>query len=311
MSLTTFSSLPDPILHLICVYLTPDRPAVNDDEHGQSPMLYRPIINLSLTAHSLNRISSVHIPTNINLTDACARWDLFLRTVTTNPTYASNVKYLKLNDSTVNESDGQPFGKRLEDMLRALSGLEVLYSHHGTSDHAHAIVHVLTSKPLPLWDTLKVVRFDHTNTWGEECIVQLDLEREDMEDGRTHGKYTSGTKLLTGELEGLKISEFLKIPDVSGVNVSTRDFENDGDDHEDADWVDEDEEEVDDDSDGWSERDYEDNSEESDWDSEDESDYEDDWEAEYGFSVPKAEPTKDLPVPNTAVVAPGRSLLDF
>jgi hypothetical protein len=107
------------------------------------------------------------------------------------------------------------------------------------------------------------------------------------------------------------MTKFLEIPNVTGVIATTRDFENDGDDQDDADWADEDEEGTDDDSDGWSERDYEDDSEDSDWDSEDESDYEDDWEAEYGFIVPKAEPVKDLPVPNTAVVVPGKSLLDF
>ncbi|CAG5156830.1 uncharacterized protein ALTATR162_LOCUS4623 [Alternaria atra] len=317
MSLVTLSSLPDPILHLICIYLTPDRPTVNDDEQGQCPTLYRPIISLSLTAHSLNCISSKHIATNISLTDACARWDLFLRTVTTNPTYASNVKYLKLNESSVEEPSGKPLsksqGEHIVDMFRALNSLEALHLHYDTPAYADLIVHCLTYKSLPLWDTLRVVRFDNINAWDEECIVQLDLEREERgEKEGTGGKYTSGTERLNGELEGLNITRFLNVPDVTGVSITTRDVENDGDDKDDADWVDGDEEEeVDEDSDGWSERDYEDDSEDSDWDSEDESDYEDDWEAEYGFSVPKAEPTKDLPVPNTAVVVPGKSLLDF
>lgn len=317
MSLVTLSSLPDPILHLICVYLTPDRPTVNDDENGQCPTLYRPIISLSLTAHSLNRISSRHIATNISLTDACTRWDLFQRSVTTNPTYASNVKYLKLNENSGEESSGKPLskfrGQHIIDMFRALNSLETLYLHYGTSAHAHLIVHCLTYKSLPLWNTLRVVRFDNVNTWDEECIVQLDLERKEIgEEETTDSKYTSGKDQLNGELEGLNMTGFLKIPEVTGVNVTTRDFENDGDDQDDADWVDKGkEEEADDDSDGWSERDYEDDSEDSDWDSEDESDYEDDWEAEYGFSVPKAEPIKDLPALNTAVVVPGRSLLDF
>ncbi|KAL1791932.1 hypothetical protein ACET3X_009683 [Alternaria dauci] len=317
MSLLTLSSLPDPILHLICVYLTPDRPTVNDDEHGQCPTLYRPIISLSLTAHSLNRISSRYIATNISLTDACARWNLFLRTVTTNPTYASNVKYLKLNESSVEEEiQGTPSRYQYEyiaDMLRALNGLEALYVHHGISAYAGHIVHCLTHKPLPLWDTIRVVRFDNTNTWDEECVVQLDLKRKEKgEEESTHLKYTTGTEQLNGKLEGLNMTNFFKIPDVAGVIATTRDFENDGDDQNDADWVDEDEEEgVDDESDGWSERDYEDDSEDSDWDSEDESDYEDDWEAEYGFAVPKAEPVKGLSVPSTAVVLPGKSLLDF
>ncbi|KAG9186861.1 hypothetical protein G6011_09969 [Alternaria panax] len=313
MSLLNLSSLPDPILHLICVYLTPDRPTVNDDEHGQCPTLYRPIISLSLAAHSLNRISSRYIATNISLTVTCARWDLFLRTVTTNPTYASNVKYLKLNDNSAEEDVEKPSSKyryeHIADMFRALNGLEALY---GTSAYADHIVHCLTHKPLPLWDTLLVVRFHSINSWDEECVVQLDLERKERgEDESTDHKYTTGTEQLNGELESLNITRFLQIPGVSGVIASTRDFENDGDDQDDADWVDEDEGEVDDDSDGWSERDYEDDSEDSDWDSENESDYEDDWEAEYGFSVPKAEPTKDLPVLNTAVVVPRKSLLDF
>jgi hypothetical protein len=308
MSLVTLSSLPDPILHLICVYLTPDRSTVNDDEHGQCPKLYHPIINLSLTAHALNRISSVHIATNISLSDACKRWDLFLRTVTTNPTYASNVKYLKLNQLTAD--DYLPVN--LTDIIGALGGLETLYSHHSNSGLAGYIVLFLTSTPRPLWDTLQVVRFNHINAWGEEAIIQLDLSREEQEEGHTGFGCTTGTELLTGQLKDLSISSFLYIPDVTRVTVSTRDFENDGDDQDDADWVDEeDEEEVDDDSDGWSERDYEDDSEESDWDSADESDYEDDWEAEYGFAVPKAEPAKESAVPNTAVVVPGRSLLDF
>ncbi|KAH6860992.1 hypothetical protein BKA58DRAFT_43932 [Alternaria rosae] len=307
MSLVTLSSLPDPVLHLISVYLAPDRPSVNDVEEGQQSTLYRHIINLSLTAHSLNRISSIHIAKNISLTVACTRWDLFLRTVTSNPTYASTVKYLKMNEGTIDDH----YGKRMEAMLTALSGLEALYMHHSKRSHANAIQQLLTSKPLPLWDTLQVLRFDHTNKWGEPAIVQLNFERKEIDKKNGLG-FITGTELLTGELEDLSIHRFLDIPVISGVKASTRDFENDGDDQDDADWVDEEEdEEADEDSDGWSERDYEDNSEESDWDSEDESDYEDDWEAEYGFAVPKAEPSKDLPVPNTAVVVPGKSLLDF
>lgn len=328
MSILTLSSLPDPILHLICVYLAPDRPTINDDEHGQCPTLYRPIISLSLTAHSLNRISSRYIATNISLTDTCARWDLFLRTVTTNPIYASNVKYLRLKESSVEEDIGMSNENSAEeeikkspskyqyeyiaDMFRALTGLEAMYVHYGISAYAAHIVHCLTHKPLPLWDTIRVVRFDNTNAWDEECVVQLDLKRkEEGEEESTYRKYTTGTEQLNGNLEGLNMTKFLEIPNVTGVIATTRDFENDGDDQDDADWADEDEEGTDDDSDGWSERVYEDDSEDSDWDSEDESDYEDDWEAEYGFIVPKAEPVKDLPVPNTAVVVPGKSLLDF
>jgi hypothetical protein len=72
----------------------------------------------------------------------------------------------------------------------------------------------------------------------------------------------------------------------------------------------EEEEEEEEDSD-WSERNYEDDSEDSDWDSENDSDYEDDWEAEYGFSLPKTESAKEIPVPSNGVLVPGRSLLDF
>ncbi|RAR04306.1 hypothetical protein DDE82_000821 [Stemphylium lycopersici] len=314
MSSITLPTLPEPILHLICVYLTPDRPTVNDPEHGQSPTLYRSIINFSLTAHALNRISSAHIATNISLAWGGNRWDLFLRTVQQNPVYASSVKYLKLSESSEEEANSErphQWQGGLEDlteMFKALRGLETLFSSRDRQLFPGSILYRLASQEMPLWKTLQVVRFGHINAWGEERIVQLNLHREGG--GKEH-KYTSGNELLTGQLEGLNLTDLHKIPEVNGVTVSTRDFEDDGDEEEDADWVDEQEE--DEDSDGWSERDYEYESEDSDWDSEDESDYEDDWEAEYGFNVPDAEPAKELsvPAPTVGLPAPGTSLLDF
>ncbi|RMZ69129.1 hypothetical protein GMOD_00003053 [Pyrenophora seminiperda CCB06] len=326
MSLTTLPSLPDPILHLICIHLTPDRPTVNDHTHGQSPTLYRPIINLSLTAHCLNRISSAHIATNISLTDACTRWNLFLRTVAANPTYASHVKYLKFSNGTP-ESDAltettceaeERDGSSLRKMLKVLPGLEVLYSshHHGRGvEYAPAtILQYLTSGgELPLWKTLQTVRFDHINAWHENEVVQINLLRGD------NSAKTTGTHLLTGDLEDLNVTELCeKIPGVVGVQVATKLFQDadavTDEEEADADWIDEDEE--DEEESDWSEQDYEEDSEESDWDSEDDSDYEDDWEAEYGFTVPKAEPVKHVNVDDAAppvvgVPARGASLLDF
>jgi hypothetical protein len=331
MSSVTLSSLPDPILHLICVYLTPDRPTVNDEENGQSPALYRPIINLSLTAHALNRISSTHIATNISLTDGCTRWDLFLRTVTNNPTYAFNVKYLKFSECTEEErrtnrptryrardyDDIYYNGDEVYEMLKALCGLEVLYSHHGIMNHPVSIMYRIQQKEIPLWKTLEVVRFDQVNEWDEDRIIQIHFVREN---GKVKGNWplsppepgitrSTGNELLTGELKSLNGHSLADLPGVDHVEVTTRDYSDDGDDEEDGDWVDDEE------SDGWSERDYEYDSEESsDWDSEDDSDYEDDWEAEYGFAPsPKVEPVKDLPVRSAATAPPirGPSLLDF
>ncbi|KAF1943285.1 hypothetical protein EJ02DRAFT_453587 [Clathrospora elynae] len=317
MSLVTLPSLPDPILHLICIYLTPDRPTVNDEENGQSPTLYRPIISLSLTAHSLNRISSTHIATNISLTDCCVRWDLFLRTVTTNATYAANVKYLKLYEGTVQgwESKRPTTYDSPDDICKlfmALSGLEALYLHHGESLCAGDIIHRLTCEPRPLWKTLEVARFDHVNVWGEERIVQLHLVREG---GKVKGTWpikenkpgcasSWGNETLTGVIKNLDTGALGRLPGVDHVEVTTRDYEERGDDQKDGDWVDEDEEEEEEaDSDGWSERDYEEDSGESDWDSEDDSDYEDDWEAESGFSLPKVGPIKDVPTLSSPVPA--------
>ena len=320
MSLITLPSLPDPILHLICNYLTPDRPTVNDDTHGQSPTLYRAIINLSLTAHCLNRISSTHIATNMSLTEACKRWDRFLHTVTTNPAYASHVKYLKFSESTPDvreinreEEDGDSLSK----MLKALTGLEVLYSHRGVKHTPATILQCLTSGALPLWKTLQTVRFAHVNAWQEDEIVQINLVRQvPAREGTLENYTTTGTHLLTGDLDDLSVSDLCeKIPGVVGVEVATKDLQDDeADEDADADWVDEDGDEEDGESD-WSEQDYEDDSEESDWDSEDDSDYEDDWEAEYGFSLPKVEPIKEVAAaaaaPVVGVPARGTSLLDF
>lgn len=316
MSLTTLPSLPDPILHLICIYLTPDRPMVNDDSHGQSPTLYRPIINLSLSAHCLNRISSTHIATNISLTDACTRWDLFLRTVITNPTYASHIKYLKFSEGML---EGRPTTYRgdsvsyLQKMLKALTGLEVLYSHSGVEYAPAMIIRCLTSGEMPLWKTLQAVRFDHVNAWEEDEVVQINLVRGQPAREGTEHRHTTGKHLLTGDLEELDVSDLCeKIPGVVGVEIATKDFEdNDGGEDADGDWVDEDEEDEEDGESDWSEQDYEEDSEDSDWDSEDDSDYEDDWEAEYGFSLPKVEPVKEVTAPVVGVPARGASLLDF
>jgi len=307
---------------LICNYLTPDRPTVNDDTHGQSPTLYRAIINLSLTAHCLNRISSTHIATNMSLTEACKRWDLFLHTVTTNPAYASHVKYLKFSESTSDvhaikhkEDDGVSLLK----MLKALTGLEVLYSHRGVKYTPAMILQCLTSESLPLWKTLQTVRFDHVNAWQEDEIVQINLVRQILVRKGTLESYTTtGTHLLTGDLDDLGVSDLCdKIPEVVDVQVVTKDLQDDeADEDADADWADEDEDEDEEDGESdWSEQDYEDDSEDSDWDSEDESDYEDDWEAEYGFSLPKVEPVKEATAapaaPVVGVPARGTSLLDF
>ncbi|XP_014552710.1 hypothetical protein COCVIDRAFT_109593 [Bipolaris victoriae FI3] len=319
MSLTTLPSLPEPILHLICVYLTPDRHSVNDSENGQSPTLYRPIISLSLTAHALNRISSTHIATNMSLTWGTVRWDLFLRTALENRAYASSVKYLKLTELSLYEQDltrptkWQDGPDDLTEMFKALSGLQTLYSSHCRLKYPGSIIYRLTSEEMPLWKTLETVRFDHINFWGEDRIVQLNLQRERTENNE-HGemrKYTVGNGLLTGSLTGLSIQDFHKIPEVTNVVVTTRDFDDDGDTEGDADWVDEDAAEgvewSDDDDD-----DYEYESEDSEWDSEDDSDYEDDWEAEGVFSVPSAQPVKEgLPTPVVGLSAPRKSLLDF
>ncbi|EUC47470.1 hypothetical protein COCMIDRAFT_90077 [Bipolaris oryzae ATCC 44560] len=320
MSLTTLPSLPEPVLHLICIYLTPDRPSVNDPENGQSPTLYRPIISLSLTAHALNRISSTHIATNMSLTWGTIRWDLFLRTVLENPVYASTVKYLKLSELSLDEQDlvrptkWQGGTDDLTEMFKALSGLQTLYSSHCRLLYPDSIIYRLTSQKMPLWKTLQVVRFDHINAWGEDRIAQLNLHRERTKDNE-HGepsKYTMGNGLLTGSLARLSILDFHKIPEVTNVVATTRDFEDDGDTEGDADWVDEDAEKEE--GEDWSDDDddYEYESEDSEWDSEDDSDYEDDWEAEYGFSVPSAQPVKEgLPTPAVGLSAPGKSLLDF
>jgi hypothetical protein len=167
---------------------------------------------------------------------------------------------------------------------------------------------------MPLWKTLQTVRFDHVNVWGEDRIVQLNLHREgdkSDKDASQVRKYTSDNGILTGDLAGLSIHQFLDIPDVTSVDVTTRDFEDDGDTEGDADWVDDDGDEEDE-NEEWSDGDYEYEDESSDWDSEDESDYEDDWEAEYGFSVPVTQSAKEeLPTPAVGLPIRGKSLLDF
>ncbi|USP74482.1 uncharacterized protein yc1106_01756 [Curvularia clavata] len=320
MTSVTLSSLPDPVLHLICVYLTPDRPSVNDPENGQSPTLYRPIISFSLTAHSLSRISSTHIATNVSLTHATVRWDLFLRTVQENPTYASSVKYFKLSEPSQEELSARGQNKYLDNrdlttMFKALSGLETLFSSHGRLNRPNTIIDRLMAEEMPLWKTLQVVRFDHINVWGEERIIELNLRREGGggEDGTNVSKYIWENGLLTGDLAGLSAHHLLNIPDVTAVDVTTRDFEDDGDTEGDADWI-EDGGDQEDEGEEWSDDDdYEYESEDSDWDSEDDSDYEDDWEAEYGFSVPSPGPKEEegLPTPVVGSLTPGKSLLDF
>jgi hypothetical protein len=202
-------------------------------------------------------------------------------------------------------------------MFKALCGLEALFSYRGKANYPCSIVYRLTAKQLPLWNTLEILRFDQTNEWGEEHIVQLHLVRENgkvKEAERTTQweRYEPGLstgpskRLLTGELQDLRIDSLLAFPGVSFVDVTSLNPSNEGDDEEDGDWVDDEE------SDGWSERDYEDDSDESDWDSEDDSDYEDDWEAEYGFTPsPKVEPVKDVSIPPTGAIGRGPSLLDF
>lgn len=318
MASVTLSSLPDPVLHLICVYLTPDRPSVNDPENGQSPTLYRPIISFSWTSHALSRISSTHIATNVSLTHATVRWDLFLRTVQENPTYASSVKYLKLSELSQEELSARGKSEYLDNrdlttMFKALSGLETLFSSHGRLNYPSIVIRRLLAQEMPLWKTLEVVRFDHTNVWGEERIIELNLRRESgvNEDGTTR-KYTCENGLLTGDLAGLSIHHLLDIPDVTAVNVTTRDFEDDGDTEGDVDWIEGDGDQDDEDAEWSDDDDYEYEGEDSDWDSEDDSDYEDDWEAEYGFSVPSPGPKEEvLPTPVVGSLAPGKSLLDF
>ncbi|KAI2481788.1 hypothetical protein Ptr902_06169 [Pyrenophora tritici-repentis] len=182
MSLITLPSLPDPILHLICIYLTPDRPTVNETIHGQQPTLYRSIINLSLTAHCLNRISSTHIATNISLTAACTRYSLFLRSVTSNPIYASHVRYLKYSENTPNAGATTEDSDGLGTLLKALSGLEVLYAYGAHHAPARILKSLTTPNPLSLCKTLQAIRLDHVNAWQEHEVVQLTLDDSDYED---------------------------------------------------------------------------------------------------------------------------------
>jgi hypothetical protein len=145
------------------------------------------------------------------------------------------------------------------------------------------------------------------------------LEQEGLDEKRLEGglmetdratEHTTDEKAVTSSDD----VTFQEAQNVDSIEVPTQEQEIDGVNEVLVDLVDEekddDEEEEEEDSD-WSERDYEEDSEDSDWDSEADSDYEDDWEAEYGFSLPKTEPVKEMPISSTAVLVPGRSLLDF
>ncbi|KAI1535671.1 hypothetical protein PtrSN002B_006131 [Pyrenophora tritici-repentis] len=228
MSLITLPSLPDPILHLICIYLTPDRPTVNETIHGQQPTLYRSIINLSLTAHCLNRISSTHIATNISLTAACTRYSLFLRSVTSNPIYASHVRYLKYSENTLNAGATTEDSDGLGTLLKALSGLEVLYAYGAHHAPARILKSLTTPNPLSLCKTLQAIRLDHVNAWQEHEVVQLTLVRgEPICEGTTGECHTTGTHLLTGDLHDLDVSALgEKITGVVGVEDDS-DYEDD------------------------------------------------------------------------------------
>lgn len=146
-----------------------------------------------------------------------------------------------------------------------------------------------------LWKTLRVLRFEHVDARGDESVVELSLVRQRMgkdeereeEKGMTKANTTG---LLMGKLDAEDVARLRSIPEVSGVQVGTCGFGDEGGEEGCEEWVDE----EDDDDDGEarddddSDDDYEYESGSSDWDSEDESDYEDDWEAEYsrGFVRP-------------------------
>ena len=151
---------------------------------------------------------------------------------------------------------------------------------------------------MPMKHTLKELRFDHINLWGEERIVQIQLCRQ-TDEGQEQGNWVAGGEHLTGKLEGLSAYKFCEWPGVQRLEVTSKDGEDDGDAPSDGDWEDE-ESEIEWDSDA----DYESGEEESDWDSEDSSDYEDDWEAEGGFLGFKGG-IKDLPVPVPSVSLKG------
>jgi hypothetical protein len=141
----------------------------------------------------------------------------------------------------------------------------------------------------------------------QEGLDEKRLEEGLMETGDLAGHIIDEKAVATSDVPALQ-----KVQSVDSGEVTAQEQVIHGINEEHVDLVHEeqDDEGEEEDSD-WSERDYEEDSEGSDWDSEDESDYEDDWEAEYGFSLPKTEPVKQIPVLSTGMLAPGRSLLDF
>ncbi|KAF1835495.1 hypothetical protein BDW02DRAFT_567966 [Decorospora gaudefroyi] len=157
--------------------------------------------------------------------------------------------------------------------------------------------------------------------------VRKFLSRGNMQDERvvtnsiradeSIGHTTTGD-LVTESSQSLAITSSQETSDTESAERKIQELETDDDKKESCDSLytveheDTEEEYDDDESDGWSERDYEEDSEESDWDSEDDSDYEDDWEAEYGFSIPTTSaPVKQIVFPATEIPVQGRSLLDF
>jgi hypothetical protein len=306
MSLTSLTTLPETVLRLICLLLTPTRALVNDHQIDTIPSIHRAIISFTLTCRTISRIAKSYIATNISLTDCCVRWDLFLRTVLESPTYAANVKYLKLCEGTKTEwITSRPTPQDIESdqvtaMFRALHQLQVLFPYKGEALYPGSIIWRLTggSEDMPMKHTLKELRFDHINLWGEERIVQIQLCRQ-MDEGQEQGNWVVGGEHLTGKLEGLSAYKFCEWPGVQRLEVTSKDGEDDGDATSDGDWEDE-ESEIEWDSDA----DYESGEEESDWDSEDSSDYEDDWEAEGGLLGFKGG-IKDLLVPVPSVLLKG------
>lgn len=276
----SFTSLPEAILHLICAQLTPSRATVDDSNPDPSPSIHQSVINLALTCRSISRIAKSHIATNISLTDCSVRYDLFLRTVLASPTYAANVRYLKLCEGSHEEwLTSRPTAyhesEAITPLFAALSNLQALYSHKGESLYPGSIVWRLTSEAMPLQSTLEILRFDHVNVWGERRVAQIQLVRE----VGTGIRSIVGWEQLTGALKNLSISKFLDWPMVHHIKVTCLDGDDDGDEESDGDWEDE--------EDSWDEDD------DSDYDSEDSSDYEDDWEAEGGLGG-----IADVPVPS-------------
>jgi hypothetical protein len=303
MSLTT---LPEAVLRLICLLLTPTHALVNDHPIDTIPSIHRGIINFALTCRTISRIARSYIAANISLTDCCVRWDLFLRTVLESPTYAANIKYLKLCEGTEAEwitsrmSHPNIETDHVTAMFRALHQLQVLFSYKGEALYPGSIIWRLTSgsEDMPMKHTLKELQFDHINIWGEKAVVQIQLCRQ-MDKGQEQGNWVVGGEHLTGKLKGLSVHKLCEWPGVQHLEVTSKDGEDDGDAMSDGDWEDE-ESEMEWDSDA----DYESGEEESDWDSEDSSDYEDDWEAEGGILGFKGS-IKDLPVPVPSVLLKG------